>query len=84
MALYKRKPSEPIEAELFVDPQKPPRGVAEHDAASGERYFTVTTIQGQSVRVHPGEWIVAERSGGGQRFYPIAPSEFDRLYEPCQ
>ena len=84
MALYKRKPSDPVDAEQFTDQWNPPRGVAEHKSKSGETYFTVLTIQGQSVRVHPGEWIVAERGGGGERFYPIAPDEFARLYEPHQ
>jgi hypothetical protein len=80
MAIYKRKPSEPIDAEQFTDQWNPPRGVTECKASAGETYFTVTTMQGQNVRVHPGEWIVAERCGG-ERYYPIAPDEFERLYE---
>lgn len=84
MPLYKRKPSDPIEAVQFVDPAELPHGVSEHWSNSGERYWTVTTMQGENVRVRPGEWIVAERGCGGARHYPVAADEFQRLYEPVQ
>lgn len=80
MSLYKRKPSEPIEATQFVDPSELPNGVSEHKTGLGQSYWAVTTMQGQSVRVSPGEWIVNERGCGGARHYPIADDEFRRLY----
>jgi hypothetical protein len=40
----------------------------------------VTTAQGQTVYVSPGEWIAAEDEPG--RFYPIAHDVFQRRWEP--
>lgn len=39
----------------------------------------VTTIQGQRVKIHPGEWVVTESDG--VHHYPIKADEFDVLYE---
>lgn len=39
----------------------------------------VTTIQGQRVPVHPGEWIVKERDG--EHHYPVADDVFRAKYE---
>jgi hypothetical protein len=39
----------------------------------------VTTIQGETVQVGVGQWIVPEKQPG--RFYPIAPDVFAETYE---
>lgn len=41
----------------------------------------VKTIQGQEVKVSPGEWIVQERDG--VHYYPIADDVFRRKYDPA-
>lgn len=40
----------------------------------------VTTMQGQHVLIHVGEWVVTESDG--KHHYPIADAEFRRIYEP--
>ena len=80
MSLYNRRPSAPVDAEKFVDAKYPPRGV-EIDWLHGIHPTAyVTTLQGQRVPVGIGEWIIKEASGPG--YYPMADSEFERLYEP--
>lgn len=63
MPKFRNKPRI-IDAEQFLDPEKPPRGVIESPTG-----FDVMTAQGTLVCVGVGEWIVAEDAPG--RFYPI-------------
>lgn len=62
-----------IDAELFSDPDNPPRGVKLDGYKGGtdpsDRVWSVISIQGTRVEVRPGEWIVDE--GDGVHFYPI-------------
>ena len=78
MPLYRRKPTT-VDAEQFVDFDMPPRGVEFHGTLALNQH-TVTTMQGRTVAVEPGEWIVAESDGA--HYYPIADAEFRRIYEP--
>lgn len=78
MSLYKRKPTPPIEAVQFTDPNNPPPGVQQGLA---EGHFYVVALQGKRIEVSVGEWIVTEQSAP-DRHYPIAHHEFQRLYEP--
>ncbi len=77
MPLFKSKPKI-IDAEQFLDPANPPRGV--------RRVFQdlpfVITAQKMEVRVNLGEWIVDE--GDGIHFYPIADAIFKgpKGYDP--
>ncbi len=43
-------------------------------------YPAVRTMQGEVVRIKPGEWVIKEKSGDG--FYPCDPDEFIKLYDP--
>ena len=74
MPLYMRKPSV-VDAKQWRDLDKPPRGVRWTGAQ-----HVVTTMQGRDVPVSIYEWIVAEADG--LHFYPIADSEFARIYQP--
>lgn len=74
MPKFRNKPRI-IDAEQFLDPEKPPRGVLESET------YDVLTAQGTLVHVEVGEWIVAEDGVPG-RFYPIidaggAPKGYD-------
>jgi hypothetical protein len=83
MAIYRQKCIYDIEAEQFVPPLKIPKGVMNvYEMNPGSGYFAgeVWTIQGEKVRVHPGEWIVQER-GNPERYYPIADVVFKEKYE---
>lgn len=82
MSLYRRRPSAPVDAEKFVDPRHPPRGVGIEWLHGVHPVAHVTTLQGQRVPVGIGEWIIKEAAGPG--YYPIADSEFERLYEPVK
>jgi len=74
MAKYRRKATY-CDAEQFTG--EPMRGVM---FESGMAW--VTTIQGQRVKIFPGEWVVAESDG--KHFYPVANSVFQTLYEPAE
>lgn len=76
MPMFKRKPDEPIDAEQFIDTDKPPRGVQRSMIDS--RMFVVTA-QGRTVYVLPGEWIAKEPYGSG--YYPIADHVMKKIYE---
>lgn len=75
MPLYTRKCTV-VDAEQFLDGDKPPRGVKFSDSLG----TYVTTKQGRHVCVSLGEWIVKEHEME-DRFYPIADDEFQRIYE---
>jgi hypothetical protein len=82
MPQFRNKPRI-IDAERFLDPANPPKGIERDDTAYHGPGFYVTTIQGERVRVHPGEWIVDEDGAAG-RFYPIldaggVPKEYEPL-----
>lgn len=77
MPLYRRKPTV-VDAEQFTDPDNPPRGVIFFGRLALEP-FMVVTMQGRSVPVDVGEWIVAEDDG--VHFYPIDDEVFRKLYE---
>ena len=79
-----------IEAEQFNPPYQIPKGVINvYKMGSGTvgnpTWYTgeVWTIQGEKVRVIPGEWIVEEPDMEG-RYYPIADEVFRRKYEPVK
>lgn len=76
--LYRRRPQPPVRAYQFMGEGGPTEGV--YPDGSGRP--SVITIQGQLVPVCPGEWVVTEPSNPN-RHYPIADSEFRRLYEPA-
>lgn len=93
---YRSKPTE-VEAYQLTDEllaahifdRAPLPGVTlSHHAYHAERREVlrsnqyVTTIQGQKVRVEPGEWIVMEPDG--VHFYPISDDVFRRKYEPTE
>lgn len=80
MGRYMRKPSE-VDAERWVDPRNPPRGVLEGRDDKGRPWHYVVTAQDRAVKVDVGEWIVREPSASGC-FYPVRDDEFLRLYEP--
>ncbi len=63
-----------IDAELFSDVTRPPRGV--HGQADGT--FYVVTIQNRVTVVGLGEWIVDE--GDGKHFYPITDAKLKECY----
>ena len=77
MAIYMRKPTQ-VSAEQFTSEALPPRGIRTNAPDVGQ--YVVVTMQGRLVPVSVGEWIVAESDG--EHFYPIADSEFRRIYEP--
>jgi hypothetical protein len=80
VALYRSKPRT-IEARQFRG--QPMSGVeAVIDAGSSVATGYVTTMQGQRVLIHVGEWVVTEADG--VHHYPIADAEFQRNYEPGQ
>lgn len=79
MPLYRRKPTI-VDAEQFIDPANPPRGVERHYMHGKYPVEFVRTMQGREVPVSVGEWIIKEASGEG--YYPIADEEFRRIYEP--
>lgn len=84
MPIFRRKPTK-VDAEQFTDTQKPPRGVIfVNDVLDNDRFVNgshvVLTLQGQTVGVKLGEWIVREPSHP-ERFYPIADEEFRRIYD---
>ena len=79
MPYFRRKSSPPIEANQFLKDQPAPNGVKYRYWSDGTTTAYVTTKQGQDVTVNFGEWIVTEQSG--DRHYPIAADEFERLYE---
>jgi len=72
---YKKKPII-VDAEQFLDVENPPRGVI---ASDGNCAFHVVTIQGKSVYVNIGEWIIAESDG--EHFYPCADEVFKATYD---
>lgn len=76
MPWFQSKPKR-VHAEQFVDPSLPLRGVR----FCGDVPM-VLTIQGITVPVQPGEWIVDE--GDGLHFYPIADHVFkgQKGYDP--
>ena len=80
MARYRSKPRV-IDAEQFTDADNPPKGVDFDETACIQPAFFVTTIQGERVRVQPGEFIVTESDG--VHYYPIAADEFAKLYDQC-
>jgi hypothetical protein len=43
-------------------------------------YYYVRTINGENVRIHPGEWIITEPDG--IHHYPCKPDIFEKRYEP--
>ncbi len=71
--LYKNKPRI-IKAVQWLPGIEVP-GVTEDNGD----YF-VTTIQGQQVKISPGEWIIQESDD--IHYYPCSNSQFQKLYEP--
>jgi len=75
---FRSKPRE-IEATQYLADGPLPPGVKIN--TNGSR--SVTTMQGEEVIVHPGEWIVLEpiQPPVGIRAYPIAQDIFGKFYE---
>jgi hypothetical protein len=72
---FRKKPVV-IEAEQFLDPKTPPRGVFVED--DGRAY--VVTIHLQKCFLEPGDWVIQEPDG--EHFYPCKPDIFAATYVP--
>lgn len=79
MAMYRKKQAAVIDAQRYLDPDNPVRGVQFDSQASGLAY--VETMHNQRVYVVVGDWIAAEPDG--EHYYPIKHHVFQAAYEPA-
>ncbi len=74
MRQYRKRPVI-VEAEQWFPGRPIPAAVLDEPTGN---YF-VTTIQGQTVMLTPGDWII--RESDGVHHYPCSAAEFARIYE---
>lgn len=79
MAMYRKKPTAVIDAQQYLDPNNPVRGVRFDPMADGIAY--VLTIHNKRAYVSVGDWIAAEPDG--VHYYPIKDHVFRVTYEPA-